>query len=92
MYDTVDKADLRAQRECVANSSLAAIRIANKDEWPAKHRNQEEIDELVEKMGYRDTMALGSKLKNYLSARIDKLRPETRIWLERMKASWDEVL
>jgi Iap family predicted aminopeptidase len=92
MYDTVDKADLRAQRECVANSAIAAIRIANTDDWPARHRTQEEIDELVKKMGYEDTVALGGKVKEYLSTRIDNLRPETKVWLERTKASWDEVL
>jgi len=32
MYDTVDKVDLRVLRECVANSTLAAIRIANVDD------------------------------------------------------------
>ena len=92
MYDTVDKADLRAQRECVANSALAAVRIANTDDWPAAHRSQEEIDALVEKMGYGGTVALGAKVRDYLSARVDQLRPEAKVWLERMKASWDEVL
>jgi hypothetical protein len=92
MYDTVDKADLRAQRECVANSALAAVRIANTDDWPAAHRSQEEIDALVEKMGYGGTVALGANVRDYLSARVDQLRPEAKDWLERMKASWDEVL
>jgi aminopeptidase YwaD len=92
MYDTVDKADLRAQRECVANSALAAIRITNTDDWPAAHRSREEIDALVKKMGYGGTVALGAKVRDYLSARVDQLRPDAKVWLERMKASWDEVL
>ena len=92
MYDTVDKADIRAQRECVANSTIAAIRLANVDEWPARHRSQEEVDNLVQKHGYKDTMILGKMVKDYLSARMDNLRPETKIWLNQMKASWDEVL
>jgi Zn-dependent M28 family amino/carboxypeptidase len=92
MYDTVDKADLRVQRECVANSTLAAVRIANADDWPASHRSQEEIDALVERMGYGSTVALGAKVKEYLYSRVDQLRPEAKIWLKRMKASWDEVL
>ena len=92
MYDTVDKADLRVQRECVANSTLAAVRIANADDWPVSHRSQEEIDALVERMGYGGTVALGAKVKDYLSARVDRLRPEAKVWLKRMKASWDEVL
>ena len=92
MYDTVDKADLRAQRECVANSTLAAIRIANADDWPIKHRSQEEVDELVNRMGYGGTMGLRGKLGKYLIGKVDELRPETKVWLERVKASWAEVL
>jgi len=92
MYDTVDKADLRAQRECVANSALAAVRMVNADEWPARHRSQGEIEELVRRMGYGETVALGQKVKDYLSARMDRLRPETKAWLREAKASWDEVL
>ena len=92
MYDTVDKANLRAQRECVANSAIAAVRIANYDDWPAKHRSQEEIDELVGRMGYGGTVSLGGQMRDYLSERVKELRPETKVWLERMKASWDEVL
>ena len=92
MYDTVDKADLRVQRECVANSALAAVRIVNADDWPVSHRSKEEIDKLVERMGFGGTVALGAKVKDYLSARVDLLRPEAKVWLDRMKASWDEVL
>ena len=92
MYDTVDKANLRAQRECVGNSSIAALRIVNVDDWPAKHRSQDEIEQLVKKRGYRDTVALGEKVKQYLSNRINELKPETKIWLKRMRARWDEVL
>ncbi len=76
----------------MANSALAAVRIANTDDWPAANRSQEEIDALVEKMGYDGAMALGAKVRNYLSARVDQLRPEAKDWLARMKASWDEVL
>jgi Iap family predicted aminopeptidase len=92
MYDTVDKADLRAQRECVANASIAAVRIVNADDWPARHRTQEEIEGLVDKMGFRETVALGGKVKEYLSARETELSPETRAWLKRLKASWDEII
>ena len=92
MYDTVDKVDLRAHRECVANSAIAAVRLVNADEWPARRRTDEEIDRLVESRGYKDTVALGQRVKDYLSSRADRLRPETKVWLSRMKASWDEVL
>ncbi len=92
VLDTVDKADLRSQRECVANASIAAVRIVNADDWPARHRSQEEIEGLVDKMGFRETVALGGRVKEYLSARETDLSPETRAWLKRLKASWDEVL
>jgi hypothetical protein len=37
-------------------------------------------------------VALGQRVKDYLSSKADGLRPETKVWLSRMKASWDEVL
>ncbi|MCW4049419.1 MAG: hypothetical protein NWE89_06740, partial [Candidatus Bathyarchaeota archaeon] len=91
-YDTVDKANLRAMRECVANAGVAALRLLNIDEWPVKHRSQKEIDEIVEVAGIHETVRLGVKLKNYLEARRDSLRPETLMYLERLKGSWEEVL
>jgi aminopeptidase YwaD len=92
MYDTVDKADLRVHRECVANSAIAAVRIANTDDWPIVHRSKDEVAGLVEELGYRETLALGEKLKEYLSARQGRLRPETEVYLRRLQASWDEVI
>jgi len=92
MYDTVDKVELRVHRECVGNAAVAALRIANIDEWPVEHRSQEEIDELVRGQGYRETMELGERLNAYLSAKRDKLRPETKVHLQRMLGSWDEVI
>lgn len=53
---------------------------------------REEIEGLVEKMGFRETVELGGRVKEYLSAREMDLSPETRAWLKRLKASWDEVL
>jgi len=50
-FDTVDKVDLRAMRECVGNAAVAAVRIANTDDWPVQHRPQEEIDKLVQSQG-----------------------------------------
>jgi Zn-dependent M28 family amino/carboxypeptidase len=84
MYDTVDKVSLRNMRECVAHAALAAIRIVNTDEWPVTHRTQEEIDKLVEEQGYLETVALGDRLKKYLSAKEDQLRPETKFYLNRL--------
>ncbi|MFP3952201.1 MAG: M20/M25/M40 family metallo-hydrolase [Candidatus Bathyarchaeia archaeon] len=92
MYDTVDKADLRAIRECVANSAIAALRVVNTDEWPAKKRTQKEIEELVQKQGYEETVDLGKRLKKYLSERRGDLRPETEEYLERLSGEWEEVI
>jgi Zn-dependent M28 family amino/carboxypeptidase len=92
MYDTVDKTDLRAQRECVANSALAAVRIANADDWPVEHRTQEEIDKLVQRQGYRETLALGEKMKEFLSAKRDRLKPETLVYLKRLTGELEEVI
>ena len=92
MHDTVDKVDLRVHRECVANSALAALRIVNSDDWPAKHRSQDQIEKLVEEKGYKDTLSLGEKLKNYLSERRGRLRPEARAYLDRLTATWEEAV
>jgi len=92
MHDTVDKADLRAQRECVANSSLAAVRILNTDAWPVAHRSQEEVEKLVKGRGYDETLSLGGRLRTFLTARRDTLRPEARAYLDRLTASWEESI
>jgi hypothetical protein len=92
MHDTVDKANLRAQRECVANSSLAAVRILNSDEWPVAHRTQEEIESLVKGRGYEETLALGARLKDFLTERRGQLRPEAKAYLDRLTASWEESI
>jgi aminopeptidase YwaD len=92
MHDTVDKASLRAQRECVANSSLAAVRILNTEEWPVAHRTPEEIEGLVKGRGYEETLALGARLKEYLTKRRGQLGPEAKAYLDRLTASWEESI
>ncbi len=92
MHDTVDKANLRAQRECVANSALAAVRILNADDWPVVHRDQEEIERLVHGRGYDETLALGAKLKEFLTGKEGDLRPEARAYLKRLTATWEESI
>jgi len=91
-YDTVDKVDLRAMRECAGNAAVAAFKILNMDEWPIPQRSQAEIDEIVNKAGIHDTVRLGVKLKEYLEERKDSLRPETLVYLDRLSGSWDEVI
>jgi Iap family predicted aminopeptidase len=91
-YDTVDKVDLRAMRECVGNAAVLAFKMANTKDWPVEHRSQEEIDGLVAAQGLEETVRLGIKLKEYLEARKSSLRPEPLAYLERISGSWDEVL
>jgi len=91
-FDTVDKANLRAMRECVANAAVAAVRLCNADDWPVEHRSEEEIDEIIEDAGIHETVRLGIRLKEYLEAKKDELRPETLVYLERVSGSMEEVI
>lgn len=83
MYDTVDKVDLRLHRECVANAAIAAVRIANTDEWPVKHRTADEVQRVVNEMGTRP--GLREKVREYLLSKEERLRPETRAYLKRVR-------
>lgn len=91
-YDTVDKVDLRAMRECAGNAAVAAFKILNMEDWPFPQRSQAEIDDIVEKAGIHDTVRLGENLKKYLEERKDSLRPETLVYLSRLSGDWDEVI
>ncbi len=91
-FDTVDKVDLRAMRECTGNAAVLALRLANMDEWPVENRTQDEIGELVTAQGLEETVRLGNRLKSYLEERRDSLRPETLAYIGRISGSWDEVL
>ncbi len=91
-FDTVDKVDLRAMRECAGNAAVLALKILNLDKWPVEHRNQDQIDKLVAAQGLDETVRLGNKLKSYLLERRDTLRPETLIYLDRLTGGWDEVI
>ncbi len=91
-FDTVDKVDLRAMRECAGNAAVAAFKILNMDSWPYEQRTQVEIDGIVDKAGIHETVRLGVKLKEYLEERKDILCPETLVYLERLSGSWEEVI
>lgn len=91
-YDTVDKCDPRAMRECIGNAAVAAVRLLNEDNWPVAHRSQAEIDKLVQAQGFEETVRLGKRLQEYLEARKSELRPETLEYLRRLSGSWDEVI
>ncbi|TRO53609.1 M20/M25/M40 family metallo-hydrolase [Candidatus Bathyarchaeota archaeon] len=91
-YDTVDKVDLRAMRECAGNAAVAAFKILNMDEWVTQQRSQKEIDAIVDKAGIHETVRLGVKLKEYLENRRKDLRPETLVYLDRLSGSWEEVI
>ena len=91
-FDTVDKVDLRAMRECAGNAAVLALRVLNLDEWPVTHRNQDQINELVAAQGLDETVRLGIKLKAYLLEHKASLKPETLVYLDRLSGSWDEVI
>jgi Zn-dependent M28 family amino/carboxypeptidase len=85
-YDTADKADLRYLRDAAANYSRLIFRIANADEWPAKHKTEEKIKEFVKAQGYEETVALADKVKEYVS-KWKKIPPDTKAWIKR-PGSW----
>jgi Zn-dependent M28 family amino/carboxypeptidase len=91
-YDTVDKCNPRVMRECIGNAAVAALRLVNEDEWPARRRSQAEIDGLVQTQGYEETVQLGNRLRGYLEARRGSLRPETLVYLDRLSGNWEEVI
>ena len=91
-YDTVDKVDLRAMRECAANAAVAAYHILNLDEWPAPRRTQKEVEAIIERAGIHETVRLGQRLKEYLEARRESLRPETLDYLKKLSGNMEEVI
>jgi Zn-dependent M28 family amino/carboxypeptidase len=91
-YDTVDKVNLRAMRECAANAAIAAVRIANADDWPVALRPQKEIEAYVQAQGFKETVELGEKLKAYLTKKRRSLKPEAREYLDRLTGGWEEVI
>ncbi|MCD6263043.1 hypothetical protein J7L60_01350, partial [Candidatus Bathyarchaeota archaeon] len=85
-YDTVDKVELRYMCEAAANYSRLILRVANVDEWPARHRTEEEVREVIKAQGYLETIALAEKVREYVS-KWEDLHPDTKAWLER-QGSW----
>jgi len=81
-YDTMDKVDIRNLRDAAAQYSRLMIRIANVDDWPAKHKTQEEVKAFVKAQGYDDTVALSDRVKEYVR-KWTKIHPDTQAWLIR---------
>ena len=84
IYDTVDKVDPRILKECIANSSLAILKIANTDEWPVTHLSEEQVNQLVKNMGHQESINVKIKIKEYLIENKNQLRPETKNYLSRL--------
>lgn len=91
-YDTVDKVDLRAMRECAGNAAVLAFKILNMDKWDYPQRTQREIDDIIDNAGIHETVRLGIKLKAYLERKRGTLRPETIVYLDRLSGSKEEVI
>jgi len=85
-YDTVDKVEQEFLRLAAANYSRFLFRIANAEEWPAKRKTPEEIQEFIKKQGYDQTVKLAEEVKNYVKT-WDQIHPETQAWLDR-KSDW----
>jgi len=85
-YDTVDKVDMAYLRLAAANYSRLLFRMANAEEWPARRKTPEEIQEFIEKQGYDQTVALAYRVKEYVRG-WEEIHPDTREWLDR-KSDW----
>jgi Zn-dependent M28 family amino/carboxypeptidase len=85
-FDTVDKVELPYLRLAAANYTRFLYRVANSDEWPAKRKTSEEIQDFIKVQGYDQTVVLAEKVKDYVRT-WDKIHPETQEWLER-KSDW----
>lgn len=85
-YDTVDKVELEDLRRAAANYSRLLLRVANAEEWPAKRKTKEEIEEFIKEQEYNKTVALANMVKEYVRT-WGEIHPETRVWLER-KSDW----
>jgi len=85
-YDTVDKVELTYLRLAAANYSRLLFRMANADEWSARRKTREEIQEFIKKQGYDQTVQLADKVKEHVRKWKD-IHHETREWLER-KSDW----
>jgi len=79
-YDTLDKVEMRYLREAAANYSRILLRVANADEWPAKHKEEEKIKEFIKTQGYDETVALTDRLRDYVS-KWENVHPDTATWL-----------
>jgi len=84
-YDTVDKVELENLRQAAANYSRLLLRVANADEWPAKRKTKEEIEEFIKKQGYDQTVELANKVKEHVRT-WEEIHPDTKVWLGRESA------
>ncbi|MFQ6053122.1 MAG: M28 family peptidase [Candidatus Bathyarchaeia archaeon] len=81
MFDTLDKIDLRSLRECIAIGAVSGFRMANAEEWPG-HRSAEEVEKL--NAPGLEALEMRRKLRDYLTAKREELRPEAKLFLERL--------
>lgn len=81
-YDTVDKIELEDLRRAAANFARFLFRVANEEDWPARHKTEEEVQAFTEEKGYVETVHLANRVKDYVS-KWDKLHPDTKDWIKR---------
>ena len=85
-YDTLDKVELENLRRAASNYSRFLFRISNADNWSARRKTQEEIQEFIKKQGYEQTIQLAEKVKEYIK-KWPEIHPDTKAWIEG-KSEW----
>jgi Zn-dependent M28 family amino/carboxypeptidase len=70
-YDTVDKVDVTCLREASALAARLLLRIANGSDWPAAHRDQAAVRNLLDTPEYRQEQAV----QQQVDALYARMRP-----------------
>ncbi len=66
-YDTLDKVNIRSLREAAVLAARLALRMANKEIWPAAKRDQDAVAALFDKPEYREEAALFARVNAFLN-------------------------
>jgi Zn-dependent M28 family amino/carboxypeptidase len=80
-YDTTDKVELENLRLAAANYTRFLLRVANADKWTARRKTQPEIQDVIKKQGYEQTVQLANQVKAYIK-KWPEMHPDTKVWVE----------
>lgn len=70
MYDTLDKVEMRSMREAAALAARLALRMAGEENWPAKRRSAEAVEEVLDSPDNREYTAFSAKVNAYYQEKI----------------------